>query len=180
MQFLYHTERLLLEVLGEEAAPYVLAFYQANQTVFQRWEPFHDEAFYTLKYQKMNLAAEMKLFLMQKGVRYYLFEQQQPEQIIGTISFTHIIGSPEYSCRIGYRISKNYQRKGYAKEALTLLLPKVTKELNIMRIEANIMPSNLPSIHLIECLGFKYEGVARKSFEINGVREDHLRYALVL
>ena len=42
------------------------------------------------------------------------------------------------------------------------------------------MPQNTASIHLIETLGFEYEGVARKIFEINGKREDHLRYAFVV
>ncbi len=180
MRFFYKTKRLLLEILGEEAAPYVLAFYQKNKDIFERWDPMHCANFYTLEYQAHNLATEMKLFLHQKHFRYYLFLSAYPGQVVGTISFTHISGSPEFSCRLGYRLSKEVQGYGYATEALSYLIPIFIREQKVLRIEANIMPQNTASIHLIETLGFEYEGVARKIFEINGKREDHLRYAFVV
>ena len=46
-----------------------------------------------------------------------------PGQVVGTISFTHISGSPEFSCRLGYRLSKEVQGYGYATEALSYLIP---------------------------------------------------------
>lgn len=180
MQFLYQTKRLMLKILGQDSASSVLAFYEENKDIFECWEPVHDPNFYTLNYQTCNLAAEMKLFLQQKLFRYYLFAREQPKCILGTVSFSHLINSPEYSCRLGYRLSKAAQGQGYATEALSFLIPALIKDRNILRIEANIMPDNTSSLHLIEGLGFEYEGIARKSFEINGKREDHLRYALVV
>jgi len=53
------------------------------------------------------------------------------------------------------------------------------QEYHIHRVEANIMPSNLPSIHLIEKLGFSYEGLAASSIKVNGQWQDHARYSYI-
>lgn len=179
MLFTYHTERLNINILSSDDAPMVLDFYLNNKEAFEAYEPLHDENFYTLDYQSYNLEAEMKLFFRNQRLRYYLIESGRNKGIIGTVSFTNILNQPAGSCNIGYRIGKNHQRKGYAAEALNFLIPVVMKEMNISRIEANILPTNIPSIKLIEALGFVYEGVARSSYEIRGSRMDHLRYSLI-
>lgn len=179
MLFTYNTKRLNLTVLSSDDASIVLDFYLNNRASFEMWEPLHDENFYTLNYQAYNLDAEMRLFLKNQRLRYYLFEKGMSTNIIGTVSFSNILNQPAGTCNIGYRIDSRHQRLGYAKEALYFLIPVVMSEIHISRIEANIMPSNIPSINLIESLGFVYEGVARSSCEIRGSRKDHLRYSLI-
>jgi ribosomal-protein-alanine N-acetyltransferase len=51
--------------------------------------------------------------------------------------------------------------------------------IKLHRIEANIIPSNQPSIHLIKKLNFIEEGYTREYLHINGHWEDHIRYALI-
>lgn len=179
MLFTYDTERLNLSILTKEHAPCVLDFYYRNKEIFDPWESTRCKNFYSLDYHEQNLEAEMKYFLKQKFIRYYLLKKNNPDYIIGTISFTNIRRSPSNSCLLGYRIDKEHQRHGYASEALLCLIPIIMKELNMFRIEADVMPSNIPSKNLLEVLGFTYEGVARGSFEINGKREDHLHYSLL-
>ena len=48
------------------------------------------------------------------------------------------------------------------------------EELGLHRIEANIMPCNLPSLGVAEKCGFVREGLSRKYLKINGVWEDHI------
>lgn len=47
------------------------------------------------------------------------------------------------------------------------------------RIEANIMPRNLPSIAVAERCGFQLEGMSPKYLRIAGVWEDHLHFVLL-
>jgi ribosomal-protein-alanine N-acetyltransferase len=47
-------------------------------------------------------------------------------------------------------------------------------ELNLHRLEANIMPRNKASLKVVEKLGFHHEGLARRYLHINGQWEDHI------
>jgi ribosomal-protein-alanine N-acetyltransferase len=50
--------------------------------------------------------------------------------------------------------------------------------LNLHRLEICIIPRNANSKRIAEKLGLRLEGLAEKFLEINGVWEDHLRYAI--
>lgn len=62
-------------------------------------------------------------------------------------------------------------------EALQSALQFIFNEIKLHRIEANIIPRNTPSIRLIENLGFMNEGLSKQYLKINGVWEDHYRFA---
>ena len=46
------------------------------------------------------------------------------------------------------------------------------------RVEISIIPRNLPSRRVVEKLGIREEGIAERFLEIDGVWEDHMRYAI--
>ncbi|WP_066713608.1 GNAT family N-acetyltransferase [Clostridium sp. Marseille-P299] len=179
MQFIYNTQRLTLKLLNESAAPMVLDFYNKNKAFFSPYEPLQSTEFYTIAYQEAALKADNLLFLRASSLRYYLFEKGNENHIIGTICFYHIYHLPYATCKIGYRLDKDSIKKGYAYEALSYLIPILFHELNIDRIEADILPSNTASIQFITKLGFTYEGISRNSCEIAGKRENHLRFSLL-
>ena len=55
--------------------------------------------------------------------------------------------------------------------------PVLANELGIHRFEALILPDNNPSIHMVEKLGFKFEGILRDKIIIGGERLDHCMYS---
>jgi ribosomal-protein-alanine N-acetyltransferase len=59
------------------------------------------------------------------------------------------------------------------------VLPFVFGALRLRRIEAACLPSNMPSIRLLEGVGFVREGYARRYLCIDGVWQDHLLFALL-
>src|ERR1019366_4312125 len=67
----------------------------------------------------------------------------------------------------------------YMTAALRVLLPSLFGELNLHRIEAACIPSNAPSIRVLEKCGFNREGLARRYLCINGVWQDHLLFGLL-
>ena len=105
MKFEIQTDRLVLKILGPEAAHMVLSFYQRNRDIFEKYEPVIGDDFYTLSHQKKILDFEHKNILKLVMVRYN------------------------------------------------------------------------PSIHMVEKLGFKYEGILHDKIIINGERLDHCMYA---
>ena len=52
------------------------------------------------------------------------------------------------------------------------------EELALHRLQASIIPRNGPSHRVAEKLGLRNEGIALRYLEINGVWEDHVRYAI--
>ena len=179
MQFQYYTENLVLSVLDESAASMTLDFLTRNHEEFSKWDCRHPEEFLTLEYQRTLLDAEQRLFLRSNGVRFYIFLKSQPDFILGCVSFAYLNDGNGYRCSIGYKTDKDFRKRGYAYEAVSFLIPVVMKEYGVKRIEADIMPDNLPSRALIEKLGFSYEGIARKSHEVNGIARDHCRYSIL-
>ena len=50
--------------------------------------------------------------------------------------------------------------------------------MNLHRVQIAIVPRNVRSLRVVEKLGLRHEGVAEKYLEINGVWEDHARFAV--
>ena len=80
---------------------------------------------------------------------------------------------------IGYWVGQPYAHRGYMTNALRVLLPSLFGELNLHRIEAACIPTNAPSIRVLEKCGFTREGLARRYLCINGVWQDHLLFGLL-
>jgi ribosomal-protein-alanine N-acetyltransferase len=63
-------------------------------------------------------------------------------------------------------------------EALVVLTQFAFDELHLHRIQISIIPRNSASRRVVEKLGIRDEGIAARYLEINGVWEDHVRYAI--
>jgi len=179
MQINYNTERLILKILHPNEADKVLSFYENNKEHFEPWEPERDPNFYTLPYQRLSLSIEYNLMLQSKLLRYWIFLCDNPQTIIGSVNFYNIIRGSYYTCQLGYKFDQGHLNRGYALESITAGMRILFSDHKIHRIEANIMPQNIRSIHLIEKLGFSYEGLSKSSIHINHKWEDHARYAYI-
>lgn len=99
-------------------------------------------------------------------------------EIVGQIGLSSIIRGPFQSCFLGYWIAARHARKGYMSEAIPLALLFAFQSLGLHRVEANIIPTNRPSLALIRKLGFRYEGTARNYLRINHRWQDHEHWAI--
>lgn len=180
MKFDVTTERLELKVLNYDSAQKVLDFYNRNGDIFEKYEPVIGDNFYTLEHQKKLLDFEYKNIIKGIMVRYWIFEKSNPNKIIGTVSYRSIVKPIYESCTVGYKMDRDFMNKGYCSEALANTIPIIAKEYGIHRFEALILPDNDPSIHMVEKLGFKYEGLLRDKINIGGKRLDHCMYAYLM
>lgn len=177
MRFDISTDRLELKVLTSDYAPEVLSFYKRNADIFEQYEPMLGSDFYTLKHQKNILDFEYKSILKLSMIRYWIFEKNNPNVVIGTVSYRSIVRPIYSSCTIGYKMDQAYTNRGYCTEAISNTLPMIVGELGIHRVEAYVLPDNNPSIHLLENLGFEREGLIRDKIEIQNRRLDHYLYS---
>lgn len=179
MQFELSTNRLVLKVLNSDAAPEVLDFYLRNRDIFEKYEPLLGDDFYTVEHHQKILEYEYKNTLSLSMIRYWVFEKNNPEKVIGTVSLRNIIRPIYASCTIGYKMDRDYMNRGYCTEAIKSILAEAEKSLGIHRVEAYILPTNAPSIHLVEKLGFEKEGLLRDKIMLEGIRKDHFLYSYI-
>ncbi|GEN46179.1 GNAT family N-acetyltransferase [Alkalibacillus haloalkaliphilus] len=75
--------------------------------------------------------------------------------------------------------NKQYWGKGYAKEALTLLLNYAFMEQNLHRVSLKVFDFNEAAIHLYQKLGFKEEGRSREALYRGGNWRDIIHMGLL-
>ena len=107
----------------------------------------------------------------------FLIFRSQEETLVGGITLANIRRGVAQAGSIGYWIGAPFAHQGYMTAALRALIPFCFGTLRLHRVEAACIPSNKPSIALLEKTGFQREGYARQYLCINGVWEDHLLYA---
>ncbi len=82
------------------------------------------------------------------------------------------------SCYVGYWIDEAVAGNGYTPEALVVVARFAFEDLHLHRMQVAIVPRNEASLRVVQKLGLRYEGLAERYVEINGVWEDHYRFAI--
>lgn len=179
MSFTVESGRLIMHVEDDSIADKVLNFYEENRIYFEPFEPTRPDNFYTLAYQEAAMRYEHSEIIKGHTLRYYVYLKQAPDIIIGSVNFFRIRSAPFSSATIGYKFHHDYWGHGYATEACQAAISVIFSNYNTHRVEARVSPDNISSIHVLERMGFTYEGIEYKSVEVNGVFTDHLRYSLL-
>ena len=96
----------------------------------------------------------------------------------GEINLSSIQRGPFQSCYVGYWIDERHAGNGYTPEALAIVFRYAFEELDLHRVQVAIIPRNKSSRRVVEKLSLRNEGIAERYLEIDGVWEDHVRYAL--
>lgn len=115
----------------------------------------------------------------QESEQYYLAWNDN-QQIIGVFNISGIMRGVFKSAYLGYYASAEYSGKGLMNQALKLVLKELFTTLDLHRIEANIQPTNTASIQLATKNGFLKEGFSPRYLKINGIWQDHFRFALTI
>ena len=80
---------------------------------------------------------------------------------------------------IGIMILKEYRGKGFASEALELLIQYAFHTLQIHQVYSNISPANIESIRLFESKGFHLVGIKHDWNRVHNLWQDECLYQLV-
>ncbi len=115
-------------------------------------------------------------FSDRSGIRWGIAIKGQ-QNIIGTIGFSTI--SAQHKGSIVYALLPDHQRKGIITEALDAVLQFGFTNLQLRRIEAEVMPGNTASEQLLEKTGFSYEGLLQQWMCWHGQYTDIKMYSLL-
>lgn len=109
----------------------------------------------------------------------FLVFRDADETLIGGITLANVRRGIVQAGTIGYWVGEAYAGQGCMTAALRVLLPTLFGELNLHRVEAACIPSNAPSIRVLEKCGFTREGLARRYLCINGAWQDHILFGML-
>jgi len=100
------------------------------------------------------------------------------DHLVGELTVSSIQRGPFQSAFVGYWIDQAEAGQGFVPEAVVVALAFAFEELGLHRVEISIIPRNSRSLRVVQKLGIRSEGVALRFLQIDGVWEDHARFAI--
>jgi ribosomal-protein-alanine N-acetyltransferase len=101
------------------------------------------------------------------------------DAIAGIINLNNIVRGSFQSASLGYYVNINYAGRGFMTAGLEKVKVRAFIRMGLHRLEANIQPTNAPSIALVKRAGFTCEGLSPDYLYIDGAWRDHERWAYV-
>jgi ribosomal-protein-alanine N-acetyltransferase len=101
-------------------------------------------------------------------------------QFAGQLTVGGIVWGSSRSAQVGYWVDEAFAGQGVIPTALAMALDHCFFAVGLHRIEATIRPENVASRRVVEKLGFREEGIRRRSLHIDGSWRDHVCYALTV
>ncbi len=178
------SERLIMMIATSDQVGQIVRYLRRNREHLRPWEPLRKEEYFTE--DAWRTAPERDQAEARRGDAYRLRMLLKPNldwnfpqgwiekgEFIGTISLRNINPWPGFHGTIGYSLDKDWERRGLMREGVAATVHFAFEQLNLRRIEACYMPTNVRSARLLDDLGFKVEGLLRSSMEVDGKWEDH-------
>ena len=149
-----------------------------NRAHLSPWEPARSDDYYSLETVQGRIQQYTEDAKNDKGY-FLLIRQAEKKGVIGTIHLSGVVRGPFQSAYLGYGLAKSSLGRGYMTEAVMRVLDWAFGELNLHRVEANIVPENEASRAVLRRCGFKPEGFSPKYLRIQNEWRDHERFATI-
>ena len=112
------------------------------------------------------------------NLRDYAIRLVSDNSLLGRVTYFDL-NTRNRSTEIGFLIASEFRRKGYASEAVRILIRHLFKELGINKVMAQTGEYNEASIALLKKLGFKQDGRLRQHHELEGKMYDDLLFSIL-
>ncbi|RTL52577.1 MAG: N-acetyltransferase [Bradyrhizobiaceae bacterium] len=169
---------LLLRVPDLTDYPQWAALREQSREFLTPWEPIWPSDDLTRAGFRRRLRRYSEDILEDRAYPFIIIREED-NALIGAVTLANVRRGIVQSGSIGYWIGQPFACQGYMTAALRVLLPTLFGELNLHRVEAACIPTNIPSARVLEKCGFAREGLARRYLCINGVWQDHYLYGLL-
>lgn len=98
--------------------------------------------------------------------------------LAGEVNLNSVQRGPFQNAYVGYWIDEARAGQSLMPESVVVATRFAFEDLRLHRLQIAIIPRNRNSRRVMEKLAYREEGVALRYLEINGVWEDHVRYAI--
>lgn len=108
----------------------------------------------------------------------YAFGVFHDGRFCGEVNVNNVVRGAFRNGHVGYWVDERSAGRGIIPEALVGVFGFAFEQVDLHRLEINIIPRNTRSLRVVEKLGLRQEGIAERLIEIDGVWEDHARFAI--
>ncbi len=167
------TKRLVIRLMEEKDAPEVFRYRsQPEVEVYQAGWPESEEA--CASFARLNCSRPS----FQPGEYTQLaIVRQEDGLLIGDMGI--LISEGGLQAELGFTLAPSYQGQGFGTEAVEAILGHLFEQRGIHRAYGSVDPNNLPSIRLMERLGFRREAHLKRSYRMRGSWYDDVIYGLL-
>ena len=124
-----------------------------------------------------RVSSMIESFKRGEGLSWKISEKDSDE-VIGYIGFWRI-DFKHYRGELGFGLHADYRRRGYMLEALELAIDYGFQSMNFHSMMADVDPRNVPSVKLLNKVGFREEGHLRENYFYNGEFFDSVYFGLL-
>jgi [ribosomal protein S5]-alanine N-acetyltransferase len=140
-------------------------------------EPRRSPDYLTLAAQESELREVAANRVADRG---YAFGIVCGDDLIGRIALNNIVRGVFQNAYLGYFVGRDHNGRGYATEAVELVVAHGFEALGLHRVQAAVMLDNPASMRVLVKAGFRREGVARHYLQIDGSWVDHVLFATTI
>ena len=109
---------------------------------------------------------------------FFVTPRASDDTIVGRVALTAVRRGAFQNAYLGYWIDEGHGGRGLMTEAVALATTFALGVARLHRVQAAIMPSNIASRRVLEKVGYREEGLARRYLQIAGRWEDHALFAV--
>ncbi|WP_457445669.1 GNAT family N-acetyltransferase [Roseateles sp. P5_E4] len=166
----------LLELIAPtpDVADELLRFETDNRAFFETRINSRPPDFYSHEGVGAAIALAEREAAEDKG--YQFLVRTVAGELVGRVNLIGVKRAHFQMAELGYRMAESACGRGYASEAVRLVLAMAFGELGLMRVEANARVGNGGSVKVLLRNGFRQFGHSLRSFELGGVWHDRLHF----
>jgi ribosomal-protein-alanine N-acetyltransferase len=167
----------VLRLLVLEDAPALHQAYLRNREHLRPFEPVRPDSFWTLEGQRSRLAG---LLLQCRNGLCLPCGIVRDGEVLGTVTLNTIVRGPFCNAALGYWLDVAENGKGLTTAAVAAMLRIADEQLDLHRIEASTLTTNVASQRVLAKNGFAYFGTSPAHLHIAGRWSDSHLYQRIL
>ncbi|MBU5593459.1 GNAT family N-acetyltransferase [Clostridium sp. MSJ-4] len=171
--FILKGNKVTLKLLTPENYKEVLQYNLRNKEHLKKFEPLRDENFYTEEVQRNILMESYKQYLNGATLVLGIYKENE---FVGKIQLSNIVQGIFKNAFLGYSIDKDFEGKGFMKEAVKMVIDYAFTDMELHRIEASTLVDNKRSQGVLKACGFEELGLNKDYLYINGSWRDHITF----
>lgn len=145
-------------------------FEHGNRAFFERHINARPAGYYAAGGVRAAIEAALQDAVQDKA--YQFLARDSAGQLVARVNLHRVRREHFHCAELGYRVAESQGGKGYAGEAVRLVLLQAFGPLRLRRVEAQCRPDNRASMAVLRRNGFTQFGRSSRSFELSGQWHD--------
>jgi ribosomal-protein-alanine N-acetyltransferase len=165
---------VVLRALEPVDAADLLELRLRNRHHFAATEPLRDEDWFTLERQRREIEAEAAARAAGQSLAFGVFADGV---LAGRLALTSIVRGAFRNAYLGYGIDADQSGRGIATAAVGRAI-EIAWAAELHRVQAAVSPDNAASQRVLEKVGFRREGLAKRYLLLAGTWTDQELWAI--